>query len=378
LPAYARITLTGHAQYGGGNETTSDTEPLANAVNHLLTFHLAFAEALPDFVQNTFFKYDWKATISGQADAVDLGTSSTHAFITMNQPKGDGLNPAGGVSARRLDVLTFATKGARTPSDLVNTIVPQLTSTHFYELDRNFQANNFDPFQVLDKGDKNKADCATLCTLAKESLDLLGMSPDQSEVRYVFARTGTWIGLWATGPFYQTNPQHSNYILNFYAEGVNRFEACLYTITYNTSNGAENDQWWLGGVDGPSGETPKANAFDVLMREVMPNTSPPPATAIQDTRRRQVWATKDTKQMLDGMAVPLPDLPNVAGLTLSQAMNKIGENGYNRDKVTIMYIPTSNKSQQGLAISCTGTAAKGQPVSPYAPITLTVYGSPQP
>jgi hypothetical protein len=115
--------------------------------------------------------------------------------------------------------------------------------------------------------ENKKGDCATLCTLMKAAILLLG--DNSASIKFVFARHASWSGLDKDSGARTNNETRA---------GVGTELGFIRNINYNYFEGCclFQNKWWMGGLG-----TSKTSAYNVLMDVSSPNNS--------STNRRQVW-----------------------------------------------------------------------------------------
>ncbi len=147
---------------------------------------------------------------------------------------------------------------------------------------------------VIDAAEK--ADCATLATLGKWSVDLLGIPG--TELRFVYARHKSWQGIWSTKPGEnEKHPTRNSPLLMMFATNMaagnpNAFEGCLFY----------QGKWYLGGF-GDNEEMRVSSSAEAILRVV---TSPNNVDGSL-TSGHQAWADQAD------LYVTYPDMWKVSG-----------------------------------------------------------------
>ena len=177
-------------------------------------------------------------------------------FLTIDTPGGSS------VTVKRVDWCTQLANGQDTLAKIGDAVGPDATGG-----ERFGSKSIFGPSPTLTTAwevmDGNKADCGTLSTLMKYELDMLGATG--SEVRFVFARHASWVGLSQPSPpdgtYLETDGSGHELGIWFSSglgRGWNNYEGCCLF----------QSKWWEGGLG-----SSQTSAYNVLRHVADPNTS---------------------------------------------------------------------------------------------------------
>jgi len=370
LPAGTPVTLTGVAQGGAGIATTTSAPVEADGTaNQVVTFQVSLTQALANTIQNTKLNYRWQVTVGNGGAPVDVGETSDPLFVTIGPAAGAGLaiNDKGqlAASARRLDALTAMASGLSDPAAIVKEVASAWMDRTLYD-NRNSIAENpqvwlANPYVILDKlaPDRSKEDCFSLATLAKQSLDALGVAPNLDEVYFVFARTKTWdqasaaetpdyVALPRSGLSSKsseaTSKKANGTPLVLWAGGYNTFEGCL---VFNP--GMPNQRWYMGGVATSVVRpiNPKSSDYEVLMHWTLPNFIPKPFAIGARNIRHQSWFIPEFSNT-NVSAVPYPIVPILTNMTQQAAKAALEHAGYYNYDFNSLTKPAPNPNLVGL------------------------------
>jgi len=208
-----------------------------------------------DYDVDVSWEYQWKAPEGVPVDWIDAGsTNNLRIYLIWDDP----LRPAGEWKDNRFAFLADLAEGKASVSDIGDVLGPDLTGPARFDIRTYLPGTT--AWRVIDEN--KDADCGSICTAMKLSLDLLGLSG--AEVRYVYPQYDDWAGLWSTSSNWRTNAENrdgTEYTrLGFYNGPTqwNNYEGCCFF----------DGKWWLGGP----GES-RTSAYEVLMAVTYPNTN---------------------------------------------------------------------------------------------------------
>lgn len=204
--------------------------------------------------------------------------------MTAGAPTGPG------ITVKRINEVTKNAQGATSSTAIANAIAPKTVQL---PLDKDISlvgpGHITNAWQILDLT-QPAAECAAVCTLMKTQLDMIGLPG--AEVRYVYARTYSWDGI------YQYTNTGFTWEIGFYNGGFSK-RALVMTNGGDSADFFEgtcyfNGQYWMGNIK----TTPISTAATVLYLMTYPSP------------KRQAWAyTKDnftTLPTLGTSTVPYP------------------------------------------------------------------------
>jgi len=205
----------------------------------------------------------WFVLPQGSSSLCYAGMSGPHKiYVTWADPSTYGGNTA---TLKRIDKVCTVAHAAASEAAIGNLIGPQATSGSLFGGNSIFgnPPTLTNAWAVLDGND---ADCATLSTLMKQELDLLGAA--DSAVKLVYARLGPdnsgWTGVVqdsppSTGYYVYRVPGNYSTRLGYVAgNGFNNYEGCCLF----------QGKYWMGGLG-----TSRTSAAGVLHYVADPNTS---------------------------------------------------------------------------------------------------------
>ena len=216
---------------------------------------------------------DWDYRVEGSGgnsvwyDSGDL--SNMTYYLVWGSP-----SPLADMKNSRVLALTTIADSQTSASDVADVLGPDLTgSDRFSGANSIYGDDPIDVWDILDDG--TDADCGSLSTLMKVSLELLGVGG--AEVRFVYSRHESWSGLWSTNPYFSCMEKRvsgeNDTRLGFLAPGWNNYEGCCHY----------DGKWWMGGAG-----SSESSDYDVLMHWTQPNTSANHHQAYHDIQSQAV------------------------------------------------------------------------------------------
>ena len=196
---------------------------------------------------------DWEINVGEQNVAV--GPTGPHKiYLTYGEPTGSV------VTERRIRWVCKKVAGKSTPEEFGDIIGPDAVGGHRFGVHSIFGTPPSRSSAWLVMSGK-KGDCGTLSTLMKYELDMLGATG--AEVRLVFPRHASWLGLSQPAPPYALHRESdgTGHTLGMWfggglGSGWNDYEGCCVF----------KSKWWEGGYG-----ISKNSAYQVLLHVTSPN-----------------------------------------------------------------------------------------------------------
>lgn len=240
----------------------------------------ADAKVKDDYDVDIQWRYRVKAP-AGTGEWISTGDSSNLRYYLVWD---DSQRPAAEFKDSRIAYLVGLAEGEDSPSGIADELGPDLTAASRFDIGHGMSLPppwHVGVWEVLD--DSKKADCYTLATLMRYSLELLGVSG--GSVERVYPQHYDWAGITTGSEYSEVLGEY--YQLGFVApDDWNQFEACCVF----------DGKWWMGGA-GAS----KSSPYEVLFHWTLPNAG--------TSGNRQVWRDRYLIQQAGGGPAPAVTYP---------------------------------------------------------------------